>query len=73
MPTNQNSTSPSIQSPPNQDSEPIDGAVLKLATEAAFLQAFADNLADLTVPVEKVAPAKSEGEIDFGWRAGLRF
>lgn len=49
----------------------LDDAVLKLAAQAAFLQAFAENVIEEERPVEEVAPQRSGGEIDFGWRAGL--
>ena len=51
----------------------VDAGVLKLAAQAAFLQAFAEGLAEpQEQPIEEVLPEKPRGEIDFGWRAGLR-
>lgn len=51
--------------------EALDEAVVKLAAQAAFLQAFAENVIDEERPIEEVAPKPRGGEIDFGWRAGL--
>ncbi|MFT4548905.1 MAG: hypothetical protein ACI9MB_002873 [Verrucomicrobiales bacterium] len=53
--------------------DPLDGAVSKLVVQAAFLQAFAEGLADWEQPAEAATPDRAEGEIDSGWRAGLRF
>jgi hypothetical protein len=49
----------------------LDQAVLKLAAQAAFLQAFAENVVDEERSIEELAPRAGGGEIDFGWRAGL--
>ena len=46
-------------------------AMKKLTAQAAFLQAFAENVAEEERPIEEVAPKSRGGEIDFGWRAGL--
>ena len=56
-------------------SDPLDAAALKLAEQAAFLQGFAEKLAEAAEerPVEDVLPERSGGEIDFGWRAGLQW
>jgi hypothetical protein len=51
--------------------DPFDGAVLELAAQAAFLQAFAEGLAEDERPIEEVAEMKGRGEADFGWRAEL--
>jgi hypothetical protein len=54
-------------------SDGIDEAVIKLAAQAAFLQAFAENVIDEERPIEEIAPRARGGEIDFGWRAGLHW
>ena len=53
--------------------DPLDEAVLKLAAQAAFLQAFAENVVDEERPVEEALRQRGAGEIDFGWRAGLQW
>jgi hypothetical protein len=52
--------------------DPLDKAVLQLATQAAFLQAFAENVIDEERPVEEALQQRGAGENDFGWRAGLQ-
>ena len=52
--------------------DPLDEAVLQLATQAAFLQAFAENVIDEERPVEEALRQRGAGENDFGWRAGLQ-
>ena len=54
-------------------SDPLDEAVLKLATQAAFLQGFAERLAEVEQPVEERLPSKVREEDDYGWRAGLNW
>ena len=49
----------------------LEEAMKKLTAQAAFLQAFAENVAEEERPIEEVAPKSRGGEIDFGWRAGL--
>ena len=49
----------------------LEEAMKKLTAQAAFLQAFAENVAEEERPIEEVAPKARGGEIDFGWRAGL--
>ena len=51
-------------------SDPLDEAVLELASQAAFLQGFAERLAQGEPPVEEL-PVEGAAEIDYGWRAGL--
>ena len=48
--------------------DPLDRAVLELAVQAAFLQGFAENLAEEERPVEEVLPAGVPGEMGFDWR-----
>ena len=45
-------------------SDPLDEAVLKLAVRAAFLQGFAERLAE---------DEEEERPVEFGWGAGLRW
>ena len=54
-------------------SDGVDEAVIKLAAQAAFLQAFAENVINEERPIEEIAPRARGGEIDFGWRAGLHW
>jgi len=66
------STGASI-SPDLSPADALDEAVCKLAAQAAFLQAFAENVIEEERPIEEVAPKRDGGEIDFGWRAGLNW
>ena len=54
--------------------DPLDEAVLQLAAQAAFLQAFAETLIEEEErPVEEVLMQRGAGGTDFGWRAASQW
>lgn len=54
--------------------DPLDAAVLQLAAQAAFLQAFAEKLIEPEErPVEEVLMQHATGGANFGWRAGSQW
>ena len=65
--------SPAQSRPTGGVQDLTDQTTLRLAAQAAFLQAFAENLVEPECSVEEVLHSKKIGETDFGWRAGLRW